>query len=164
MMIHRRSRPTVEERSKKATPNAVGVAHYAPLGAAGIMALIGPFCKPHVQRGVMICRPPSRSKTPPGSWTLRGPGLHSTGKSPILMGVQGKDPQWAAGASSMRPLCFADRPGRSKNPLGSSRLAPPRHPWWLSRGFDAAISRKRAFSGVGFLCHVGPCIGVFLLL
>ena len=54
MMIHRRSRPTVEERSKKATPNAVGVAHYAPLGAAGIMALIGPFCKPHVQRGVMI--------------------------------------------------------------------------------------------------------------
>ena len=53
-MIHRRSRPTVEERSKKATPNAVGVAHYAPLGAAGIMALIGPFCKPHVQRGVMI--------------------------------------------------------------------------------------------------------------
>ena len=45
MMTHRRSRPTVEERSKKATPNAVGVAHYAPLGAAGIMALIGPFCK-----------------------------------------------------------------------------------------------------------------------
>ncbi|WP_291242995.1 hypothetical protein, partial [Fournierella sp.] len=41
-------------RSKKATPSAVGVAHYAPLGAAGIMALIGPFCKPHVQRGVMI--------------------------------------------------------------------------------------------------------------
>ena len=112
----------------------------------------------------LLCRPPSRSKTPPGSWPLRGPGLHSTGKSPILMGVQGKDPQWAAGASSMRPLCFADRPGRSKNPLGSSRFAPPRHPWWLSRGFDAAISRKRAFSGVGFLCHVGPCIGVFLLL
>ena len=59
MMIHRRSRPTVEERSKKATPNAVGVAHYAPLGAAGIMALIGPFCKPHVQRGVMIIMPQS---------------------------------------------------------------------------------------------------------
>ena len=56
MMIHRRSRPTVEERSKKATPSAVGVAHYAPLGAAGIMALIGPFCKPHVQRGVMIIK------------------------------------------------------------------------------------------------------------
>lgn len=54
MMIHRRSRPTAEGRSKKATPSAVGVAHYAPLGAAGIMALIGPFCKPHVQRGVMI--------------------------------------------------------------------------------------------------------------
>ena len=41
--------PTDSRRkSKKATPNAVGVAHYAPLGAAGIMALIGPFCKPHV--------------------------------------------------------------------------------------------------------------------
>ena len=43
-----------DSRSKKATPSAVDVAHYAPLGAAGIMALIGPFCKPHVQHGVMI--------------------------------------------------------------------------------------------------------------
>ena len=36
------------------TPSAVGVTHYAPLGAAGIVAPMGPFCKPHVQRGVMI--------------------------------------------------------------------------------------------------------------
>ena len=36
------------------TPSAVGVTHYAPLGAAGIMAPMGPFCKPHVQRGVLI--------------------------------------------------------------------------------------------------------------
>ena len=36
-------------------PRAVGVAHYAPLGAAGIDAPLGLFCKPHVQRGVMIC-------------------------------------------------------------------------------------------------------------
>ena len=108
-----------------------------------------------MMRPLCFRRPPSRSKTPLGSWPLRGPGLHSTGKGPILMGVQGKDPQWAAGASSMRPLCFADRPGRSKNPLGSSRFAPPRHPWWLSRGFDAAIPQKRPFSGVVFLCHTG---------
>ena len=108
-----------------------------------------------MMRPLCFRRPPSRSKTPLGSWPLRGPGLLCTGKGPILMGVQGKDPQWAAGASIVRPPCFADRPGRSKNPPGSSRLAPPRHPWWLSRGFDAAIPQKRAFSGVVFLCHTG---------
>ena len=108
-----------------------------------------------MMRPLCFRRPPSRSKTPVGSWPLRGPGLRSTGKSPILMGVQGKASQWAAGASIVRPPCFADRPGRSKNPPGSSRLAPPRHPWWLSRGFDAAIPQKRAFSGVVFLCHTG---------
>ena len=36
------------------TPSAVGVTYYAPLGAAGIVAPMGPFCKPHVQRGVLI--------------------------------------------------------------------------------------------------------------
>ena len=31
-----------------------GVAHCAPLGSVGIEAPMGLFCKPHVQRGVMI--------------------------------------------------------------------------------------------------------------
>ena len=46
-----------------------------------------------MMRPLCFRRPPSRSKTPLGSWPLRGPGLLCTGKGPILMGVQGKDPQ-----------------------------------------------------------------------
>ena len=88
MMIHRRSRPTVEERSKKATPNAVGVAHYAPLGAAGIMALIGPFCKPHVQRGVMIALFWNRESA--------GAGDIRTGNRQLVFVVQSAIPQLPA--------------------------------------------------------------------
>lgn len=33
------------------TPSAVGVTHCAPLGAVGMIAPMGPFCKPHAQRG-----------------------------------------------------------------------------------------------------------------
>jgi len=48
---------TVNRAAKqKVMPSAVGITHYAPLGAAGIVAPMGPFCKPHVQRGVLIWR------------------------------------------------------------------------------------------------------------
>ena len=90
MMIHRRSRPTVEERSKKATPNAVGVAHYAPLGAAGIMALIGPFCKPHVQRGVMISKKGKKGLHSLLSCVilLKSPNGKATGYSSLAQSVE----------------------------------------------------------------------------
>ena len=99
------------------------------------------------EQATKACSAPFRT------FCIQNPGaeLLRTGKSPILMGVQGKDPQWAAGASIVRPPCFADRPGRSKNPPGSSRLAPPRHPWWLSRGFDAANHAKAGFFRRRFL-------------
>ena len=102
----------------------------------------------------LLRRPPSRSKAPPGPCPLRGPGLLSTRKWAILMVAQGKAPQGlrarrGCARSALRTALPVE------GPTGAFAALPPRHPWWLSRRFDAAIPQNRPFPGAVFLRHPG---------
>ena len=74
-----------------------------------------------------------------------------------------RNAEGAAGATTMRPLRFADRPAGCGPDLApfSRKAGKPRHPLWLSRRFDDAAAQKGLLPGVVFLRNPGKGAGGF---